>query len=872
MRKKHLAMGGKLFLTAALIATLSPAAAFADVPVASDTKWTVPTKPMTNVVTVGGKDYKVITTQTAANWVTAGPDWLGISNSANLCGDNVNSLSSAISGSGSLMGVWASTANEVPNAYNWDWFYNLYAADQGLAPADLSTEINGTNFDTASGTASGLKYRPEIMWTDALSTTSASSLGTLAKDIREGKYFDGEYIYVYTDGAKKGEKFDGEPVSTTEGEDRNKKTYLWDEAGWDTTKDGYKDHLVVQEAVLTDAAAKYAAPNDSKYNPIEAAIYYDGGQESGTNNAVMNNSAYNNPLLVSNLLYSTAQAVEKVEKETAGYDGMADGTKVTAANATWKTMNALPRTTRYKASTERSMSARDCALAFEQLQKGSVYYVLSQIAAGKTKMKTVAYVNTEPDAGSDMVTIVAMDGVDAFNAGSNAGFAGVAPLCTNALTGGKDYAGTTASGTTTASGATVTYQVPVDYVIQNADVVVMTGIGGTNGYTAYTSETAKQFFTDKCTTDANKKKAQAMEYQCVAPTQANAKNFSVDKSIYGLNVLDFVYPELFPNMELETYWYDNIYHIKSASLKQTMQWTLANTSLPSSADLSKVDSTYKAANTEAKFLEGYNYYVAKKGTDARLKALAAGKGLVTGEPVNFSVLTPSDTYKSWAEAKAAAQVKSQTLKMSAVTKSFAKSQLTSAGKLAKSQTFTVKATGAKTGVTYARSTSNATAKKYITINASTGKITVKKGLPVGSYTVKVTATAKAGTASGAKYAKATKSVNVKVVVGSQTLKLGTTAKSYKASTLKKKAQTLNIKATTTSGKITSASVSKAVNAKGKAVPGFKAAKVSNSKIKLTVPKALAKGTYTVTVSVKAPKVAKKYAALTLTKTIKVTVK
>lgn len=215
------------------------------------------------------------------------------------------------------------------------------------------------------------------------------------------------------------------------------------------------------------------------------------------------------------------------------------------------------------------------------------------------------------------------------------------------------------------------------------------------------------------------------------------------------------------------------------------------------------------------------------------------------------------------------KVQSQALGLADVSKGYAASKL-SKGKLAKAQTFTVKATGAKTAVTYSR-TGSATAKKYVTVSAKTGKVTVKKGTPVGTYTVKVTATAAAGKAGSATYAKAAKTATVKVTVGSQTLKVGS-PKAVKASALKKKAQSLKLTAKTSAGKISSVKVTKAVNAKKKAVKGFKAVKASNKQIKLTVPKKLAKGTYTVTVQVKSPKVAKKYASVTLTTTIKVKVK
>lgn len=204
----------------------------------------------------------------------------------------------------------------------------------------------------------------------------------------------------------------------------------------------------------------------------------------------------------------------------------------------------------------------------------------------------------------------------------------------------------------------------------------------------------------------------------------------------------------------------------------------------------------------------------------------------------------------------------QTLKMSNATKSYAAS-LMSKGVLKKAQTFTVKATGAKTGVTYTCSGT-----KYASINKTSGKVTLKKGTPMGAYTIKVTATAKAGTASGTSYAKGTATATVKVTVGAPTTKLSASSKSLKASTLKKAAQTFTLTATTTAGKVTSV---KNVST-NKTAKKFTVKKSGTKKITVKVPKGTKKGTYSVQIQVKTPKVTKKCVAATTTKTVKVVVK
>ena len=809
--------GGSLLVSAAMAAALVPGVAFAStaggtgsVEVGNNTNWTLPDTAMTNVVTVDGKDYKVITTQTVScssvssmaggTWSTAGPDWLGISNSAQICnnssGDNEVATELATN---SMMGIWASVANEVPNAYNWNYFYNLYQDELGTPENKTSDFVvlgNGTTFDSESGTAAGLKYRPEVMWADSLSSNgNATTLGTMAQYIREGKYFvDGEagckqtipYTYAADgNGYAKGDLFANEVVengaSTTTDAKGNEVTIYTEvvSSGRSTTTKYYADEAKTIELTrgtttydfATDSS-KYAAPHDADYNPIESGSYVVDQNGNAVGN-VVNSSAYNSPLVVTALLYSTAQACEEVEAATANYDGMVNGQKVTAANATWKTVNALPRTTRYEASSENPMSARDCALAFEKLEKGANYYIASQIAAGKTTKKKVAYIYKDPTADSNVVDLIAFDGAESLSSGDNAGFAGVSPFAVEQVKGNIDEA-TEKTGSTIGAGAAYEWQVDADYIMENADYVIMTGVGGTNSHSSYTQASIKAWFTKHCTTAANKAKAATVQYDMISPAQTNVKNFTVEKAIYGLQVLDFVYADLFPNMELETYWYDNIYHITDQALVSAMNWTLAKMSLPAGSDLAKISKTYSREDMEKKFYEGYTYWTGSS-TESIKQAVNADKGLVSGkgykdgeDSMGFAYLmTPSSTYAAWAKDYAAknavnptpakATAKAQTISGKAkVTKTYKAAKKTK--KLAKAKTVKLKTAfklSAKTALSYKKTSGNS----KITVTKA-GKVTVKKGLKKGTYKVKVKVTAKATTA----YKAATKTITLTVKV------------------------------------------------------------------------------------------------------------
>lgn len=202
--------------------------------------------------------------------------------------------------------------------------------------------------------------------------------------------------------------------------------------------------------------------------------------------------------------------------------------------------------------------------------------------------------------------------------------------------------------------------------------------------------------------------------------------------------------------------------------------------------------------------------------------------------------------------------KAQSLSVSKLSKSYAPSKLTAKGKLAKAQSFTVKATGAVGKVVYKKLSGS----KYVAVNSS-GKVTVKKGTPKGTYSIKVRVSA--GATGSYKASSIVKTV--KVVVGDQTVKLGKSSISVKQAKVKKKTQTLKVAVKTSAGKINSA---KNVST-DKAAKKFSVKKASSKQVTVKVPKGTKKGTYLLKVQIKAPKAAK-CAAVTKTVSLKVVVK
>ncbi len=557
------------------------------------TSWNIPTSPMTNTVQKDdGKTYKVITTWANA-WATSGPDYLGISNSGTLDQQGGSDTAAKDATQSSLLGVWASAANEVPNAYNYNYLYNLYAnSDAGIAAGAVKSDsaaLNVSNgaspgYDSESGVWKPLKYRPEILY-------NSNSFKVDAINKYVGQIQSGEYHKTADD-----ELTDEEKAAFTQTNGR---------ATWGT---------------------------DSSYSPKITTL----------NNA--------NPYTFVKSFYTLANLAEQVETETSNYTS--DATKTD-----WVSVNTLPRTTRYESTAaERQYTATECATNVEKVARASVYYTLSKIADGTTSKKKVAFLTEDPTEGKSTVTAVAFDFTENMSGQGAGGAIGFAAMCVDQLTsndvvahGGDDsVTGTGSDG----DNPYTTYTVTADQVADCDVIVDLSGGINMNGKNSYNSANLKDWVVNNAT-GAHKTKAKKASYLASVPTVIQTHNYTSEKLLWNAYVLNYIYPDLFPNMELVTYWYDDIYHLKTEYLYEVMGWTFANADKPAGTDFAT--STYNWKTINAKFAAGYQYYKNSKSTDKVLKRLVAGKCLSTSyyKDQTFksfsNLIAPTSELRAWAE-------------------------------------------------------------------------------------------------------------------------------------------------------------------------------------------------------------------------------
>lgn len=606
--KKHFRTGAALLVGAAMVATAGVGAAdvqsadAAQASVGSETNWTIPTTPMTNVVQKSdGRSYKVLTTWANA-WATSGPDYLGISNSGTLDqngGSSTRATSYDAARTNSLMGVWASSANEVPNAYNWNYLYNLYANSSagvaaGASQADFAA-IDVTNgatpgYDSESGVWAPLKYRPEILYPS--NSFSASAINKYVGQIQNGEYYTDSDTQVTGD--------DVANYQQTNGTGRNAKA-------WGT---------------------------DAQYNPKLTTL---------------NNS---NPYTFVNSFYTLATLANSVEEETANYTS-------DASNTSWKTVNSLPRTTRYESTqAENQYTPTENATNVEKVVRGSVYYTLSKINDGTVNRKKVAFLTEDPTENSSTVTAIAYDFVeDMAGSGQCGGTVGFAALTVDQLTSDTvvDHGGDNVTTGTGSEGDTpyTKYTVTADQ-LADCDYIVDTSAG--IRASSYTSEGLKNWVVNHATTQALKNKANSANYMVQIPTAIQTHNYTSEKLMWNAYMVNFFYPEIFPNDELLSYWFDDIYHLKTANVAQVLSWVLANADQPAGTDLS--NPSYSLSDMNAKFAAGYQYYANNRNSDATIKRIIAGEPLSTSyyasgsDAKTFStfrsLFAPTTEYRAWA--------------------------------------------------------------------------------------------------------------------------------------------------------------------------------------------------------------------------------
>ena len=542
----------------------------------SSTEWIPGSYYMTNTVEVDVDDdgetelAKVITTWANA-WALSGPDYIGVSNSGtmNQNGGNKSAEDYESEATTTMLGIWASSVNEVPNAYNWNYFYNLYLEYSGYdTDSDQVEAVNVQNgsaaaFDSVSGVWGCFKYRPEIIWTS--NSLTASSVYTYTQLIRDGSYYTSDSDY---------------------------------------------------SSGTTATASDYYIDGDESYDPYVVISGSATGTMSST--ASGGNSTPNSVYTLVDSLYLMAYYCELVEDETADYNSDSTASSyVTSDNVTWQTMNSLPRTTRYEVSSENAVSAREAALDVEKALRGSIYYTLQQVNTGAVDKKTVAIVSSLSTSGNSATVVEYY--VAEGQRGALAGKIGASGLTVNQLT--------TETQASTSSDYS-TYTATVDELLE-ADIIWA-------GNSDYSVETIQSWLADNATTTELQEKAESISILTDLPAIMNGHNFTFEKGICQLYSLCFFYPEIWPDLELVTYWYDNIYHINYSDLTTCLTYGLGSCTLPSSvSSLSSLPgSTYSNSDIDTKVAAGYEYY-AENLTDSS----SVGTG---------TDLEPSATLIAWA--------------------------------------------------------------------------------------------------------------------------------------------------------------------------------------------------------------------------------
>lgn len=667
----------------------------------SGANWTIPTTPMTNTVwkdangnvvdanTEGATQYKVLTTWAEA-WSTSGPDFLGISNSAyygNGGNGNAKVTNYVQAQKNSMVGVWATSANENPNAYNWNTFYNFYAEAMNKTASDwttVSTTTNGgSDWDSSAGVWCGFKYRPEVVWLN--NNLDASAASTYVKQIQNGQY------------------------SATATGDK--------ESGYapDASDSGSYD-------------SSFAVYGDESYNPT------------------IINPNNNSPYSFVGSAYELAEAADKVIESTASNPGLSSGETLD-----WKSVNKLPRSNRYTETVD------ECALNLEKLARGSVYYTLSKIADGTVSKKKVAYVAYPPNYSSTgrdgstttytdatHVIVAVYDYTECIGQGSMDGRASWSPLAVDQLSTDTVFQKQSGGGAVSSNDkSTTTYTLYTATADDLADCDVI--------YSPQNSTTAKEWqeWIQKNATPSKASKASKISYVAASPAITNGSNYTMEKLIYGAYAMDTIYPELFPNMQLSTFWFNKVWHIKTANLGETMSWGYAKASLPTGTSLATIGSNFDVNNVLAKFEAGYQYFNKAKSTDATISRVLANKGLdgstaqADGNAYAFNGFEPTSTWTNEDHSQYNGTV-AQSIKVTPATTTY------KAAKLKKSaKSFTVKVKGAQGKVTYKSGS------KKVTVTAK-GKVTVKKGTKKGTYKITVKA-AKTGI-----YKAASKTIKVVV--------------------------------------------------------------------------------------------------------------
>ncbi len=533
--------------------------------------WDVPTNAMTNTIwkdasgnvvsegTEGATQYKVLTVWAEA-WSTSGADYLGMSNSAFFGnGGNGNALVTTYEAAAktTTVGVWATSANESPNAYNWNIFYNLYAATEvgmahGAEASDWAAISSGnvstgtSDWSTEAGVWCGFKFRPDVVVTN-------NNLSEAQAEATIQQIHDGEYSADYT--------------TVTEGEGRDATTIY------------------------------YAEPDDT--GAYDSSYYIYGDENYDPEIIGYNN---NSPYSFVASAFQLAEMGDRAIETYSDYEGLGNNA------LDWKTVNMLPRSNRY---TETPV---ECAVNIEKLAKGSVYYTLSKINDGTVDKKKVAYVaypwnrSGSPATSDSQVVVAVYDYTENIGTGPMDGRTSWTSLAVDQLgaDGNLEVAAERSGGSAVNSSdeSTTTYTL---YYATADDLADCDVIYCSPNVTASLSE-FQDWIRTNSTDQAHSDRATQLSYLLTWPCVTNGSNYTMEKLMYGAFGMDYIYPELFPSMQLSTYWCDNIYHLTDSMLTSAMSWIYSPATLPEGTTLSNIPAEYNSSVVESKLDEGLEYY------------------------------------------------------------------------------------------------------------------------------------------------------------------------------------------------------------------------------------------------------------------------
>ncbi|MDO4503437.1 MAG: hypothetical protein Q4D06_09745 [Coriobacteriia bacterium] len=438
-------------------------------------------------------------------------------------------------------------------------------------------------------------------------------------------------------------------------------------------------------------------------------------------------------------------------------------------------------------------NTHDVVIPYEDTVKGTQYYVLSQIAAGKAKKATVAVVcGYDPDTQHYAVRKVhakQTNNYDANNYGGrfSAAIAAIADDITEkGLPTAQDAWEGVVSNKNVNEGDYVCWYT-ADQIVQNADAVLVTDAPAGNNVSTYLatasagkpatpSENMEGLTNAQAAARAKGMKAADLCYNWPASLFGVYYAQGCENVVLSLVGECFLYPELLNLTDVMAYWAKNVWHITDGALQDIVDSTCYGVSLSTNQaqvgtidkanfeqrmnDIITAGNLYYLANKDSvdsiaegiikthsvSELKGRTFDSAQNATDsANKEVIDQLKDQVSNLEQNVTdsqAQAAADKAEATAAKNQAAKLQAQlkalqkaTLKnVKSTTKTYKASKKTK--KLAKTKAFSVAMPTVSYKVT---SYGKAAAKKYISVSKA-GKVYAKKGLKKGTYKVKVKAT------------------------------------------------------------------------------------------------------------------------------------